>query len=63
MNKVILITGASSGIGKNTALSLIKEGHVVYGAARRLEMMQDIIQAGGHAIKICLLYTSDAADE
>ncbi|OUU47680.1 MAG: short-chain dehydrogenase/reductase [Flavobacteriaceae bacterium TMED68] len=55
MNKVILITGASSGIGKNTALSLIKEGHVVYGAARRLEMMQDIIQAGGHAIKMDIL--------
>lgn len=55
MNKVILITGASSGIGKNTALSLIKDGHVVYGAARRLEMMQDIIQAGGHAIKMDIL--------
>ena len=55
MNKVILITGASSGIGKNTALSLIKDGHVVYGVARRLEMMQDIIQAGGHAIKMDIL--------
>ena len=55
MNKVILITGASSGIGKDTALSLIKEGHVVYGAARRLEMMQDINQAGGHAIKMDIL--------
>jgi short-subunit dehydrogenase len=55
VNKVILITGASSGIGKDTALSLIKEGHVVYGVARRLEMMQDIIQAGGHAIKMDIL--------
>ena len=55
MKKVILITGASSGIGKDTALSLIKEGHTVYGAARRLEMMQDIIQAGGHAIKMDIL--------
>ena len=55
MKKVILITGASSGIGKDTVLSLIKEGHIVYGAARRLEMMQDIIQAGGHAIKMDIL--------
>ena len=55
MKKVILITGASSGIGKDTAISLIKYGHVVYGAARRLEMMQDIIQAGGHAIKMDIL--------
>ena len=55
MKKVILITGASSGIGKDTAISLIKHGHVVYGAAIRLEMMQDIIQAGGHAIKMDIL--------
>ena len=55
MKKVILITGASSGIGKDTAISLIKDGHIVYGAARRLEMMQDIIQAGGHAIKMDIL--------
>ena len=55
MRKVILITGASSGIGKDTALNLIKEGHVVYGVARRLEMMQDIAQAGGHAIKMDIL--------
>lgn len=55
MKKVILITGASSGIGKDTALSLIKYGHVVYGVARRLEMMKDIIHAGGHAIKMDIL--------
>ena len=55
MKKVILITGASSGIGKDIAMSLIKHGHVVYGAARRLEMMQDIVQAGGHAIKMDIL--------
>ena len=58
-SKVILITGASSGIGKDTALSLIKEGHIVYGAARRLEMMQDIVQAGGHAIKMDILNNED----
>jgi short-subunit dehydrogenase len=55
VKKVILITGASSGIGKDIAMSLIKHGHVVYGAARRLEMMQDIVQAGGHAIKMDIL--------
>lgn len=52
MNKVILITGASSGMGKDTALRLVKEGHIVYGAARRVERMQDIVKAGGHAMAL-----------
>ena len=50
--KVILITGASSGIGKETALQLIKEGHMVYGAARRIDQMKDLEQAGGCALKL-----------
>lgn len=48
--RVVLITGASSGIGKATALRLIKDGHIVYGAARRMEKMTDISDAGGTAI-------------
>ncbi len=48
--KVILITGASSGMGKETALQLIKEGHIVYGAARRTDKLKDLESAGGHAI-------------
>lgn len=52
MKKVILITGASSGMGKDAALRLIKEGHIVYGAARRVTKMQDIIDAGGRAIEL-----------
>ena len=52
---VVLITGASSGIGKAAALKLINEGHHVYGAARRLDQMQDIVEAGGHAIKMDIL--------
>ncbi|MEH0007547.1 MAG: oxidoreductase [Flavobacteriales bacterium] len=50
--KVILVTGASSGMGRETALKLIGEGHTVYGAARRVEKMQDLVQAGGHAIEL-----------
>ena len=44
MCKVILITGASSGMGKETALKLIKEGHKVYPVARRTENMKDLEQ-------------------
>lgn len=52
MQKVILITGASSGIGKETARQLIAEGHTVYAAARRIEQMKDLEQLGGHPIQI-----------
>ncbi|GGX57065.1 short-chain dehydrogenase/reductase [Litorimonas cladophorae] len=50
MTKIVLITGASSGMGKYTAKTLINEGYVVYGAARRVENMQDLVQMGGHVI-------------
>jgi len=50
--QVILITGASSGIGKDTALTLLKAGHTVYGAARRVEKMEPIRKAGGHTIPL-----------
>ena len=46
MKKVILLTGASSGIGYQTAEILAKEGHVVYGAARRTEKMETLKQFG-----------------
>lgn len=47
-----MITGASSGMGKDTALRLIEEGHIVYGAARRVEKMKDLEKAGGHALAL-----------
>ena len=52
MKKVIIVTGASSGIGKATALQLIKEGHTVYGVARRVEKMNELVSAGGKAVAI-----------
>ena len=50
MKKVILLTGASSGIGYQTAEILAKEGHIVYGAARRTEKMEDLKQFGVKSI-------------
>lgn len=47
---IIVITGASAGMGKSHAFSLLKKGHVVYGLARRTDQMQDLVAAGGKAI-------------
>lgn len=53
--QVILVTGASSGMGKDFALELIKQGHVVYGAARRTDRMADLDEAGGKSLALDLL--------
>ena len=42
MSQVILLTGASSGIGYDTAKNLATAGHTVYGAARRLEKLEEL---------------------
>jgi NAD(P)-dependent dehydrogenase (short-subunit alcohol dehydrogenase family) len=49
---VALVTGASSGMGKDFALRLLAEGYVVYGAARRTEKMSEIEAAGGKVIAL-----------
>ncbi|MBR1879126.1 MAG: SDR family NAD(P)-dependent oxidoreductase [Paludibacteraceae bacterium] len=45
-NKVILLTGASSGIGYDTAVALAQQGHKVYAAARRADRMEPLRQYG-----------------
>jgi NAD(P)-dependent dehydrogenase (short-subunit alcohol dehydrogenase family) len=57
--KVILITGASSGMGKSSALHLIALGHRVYTVARRIENMEDIAQAGGFPLQMDVTSQSD----
>ncbi|MFN7707918.1 MAG: oxidoreductase [Sphingobacteriia bacterium] len=53
--QIVFITGASSGIGKETALKLLQEGHTVYGAARRIDKMQALTDAGGYALQMDIL--------
>ena len=50
--KVILITGASSGIGFDAARTLAKQGHHVYAAARRLVLMEPLKEDGVHPISM-----------
>ena len=42
MNKVIWITGASSGIGKALALKFAREGWQVAASARRVELLDEM---------------------
>lgn len=56
---VALITGASAGMGKDFALRLLREGYVVYGAARRVARMAEIVDAGGYALAMDV--TDDAS--
>lgn len=57
MAKTVLVTGASAGIGKATAIYLAQNGYNVYGAARRTDKLQDLKT---HGIKpIALDVTKD----
>lgn len=43
--KVALVTGASSGIGKEVAVQLAAKGYTVYAAARRMDKLEEIRSA------------------
>ncbi|PBC51612.1 MULTISPECIES: SDR family oxidoreductase [Rhodococcus] len=48
-HKVVLITGASSGIGEATARKLAADGHHVFIGARRTERLEHLVQEIGDA--------------
>ena len=50
--KVILITGASSGIGFDAAQILARQGHKVYAAARRVVLMEPLKADGVQVLKM-----------
>ena len=54
MKKVVIITGASSGMGKSTALELHQKGYKVYGMARRTERMNDLRERGIEVVSLDL---------
>lgn len=44
--KVVLVTSASSGMGRETTIALAKQGYVVYVAARRLDKLKKLGEYG-----------------
>ncbi|MET4689718.1 NAD(P)-dependent dehydrogenase (short-subunit alcohol dehydrogenase family) [Sinorhizobium fredii] len=50
--KTALVTGTSSGMGKEIAKRLIKEGYQVYVAARQIEKMQDLAGLGATPLRM-----------
>lgn len=51
-SKIILITGASSGIGFDAAQTLAQQGHKVYAAARRVERMEPLKAHGVQVLRM-----------
>jgi NAD(P)-dependent dehydrogenase (short-subunit alcohol dehydrogenase family) len=52
MKNVILVTGASAGIGTATVKLLLAQGHTVYAAARRVERMKDLEELGAKLLQM-----------
>ena len=59
MSKIVLVTGASSGIGEATARRLAADGYRVYAAARRVDRMSGLAEAGVQVLPLDL--TDDAS--
>ncbi|MEU9600788.1 oxidoreductase [Streptomyces sp. NPDC048109] len=61
MNKVWLITGASSGFGRALAEAALADGDVVVGAARRPEALDDLVAAHPDQMEALRLDVADTA--
>ena len=64
-NKIAIVTGAGSGIGRASALALLREGYTVVLAGRRPDALaQTIVQAGAdgaHALAVPTDFADPAA--
>ncbi|MGW2699092.1 oxidoreductase [Streptomyces sp. NPDC001340] len=61
MNKVWLVTGASSGFGRAITEAAVAAGDVVVGAARRPEALDDLVAAHPDQVEALRLDVTDAA--
>ena len=61
--KVAIVTGASTGIGKAVALALLKEGYSVALAARRQEMLDEAVRESGAGSRALAVVTDVSKPE
>ena len=57
ISRAVLITGCSTGIGRASAVRLVRGGYPVYATARRLETIKDLADQG------CTTLALDVCDE
>jgi NAD(P)-dependent dehydrogenase (short-subunit alcohol dehydrogenase family) len=60
--KVAIVTGAGSGIGRATALALLREGYVVALAGRRLDALRQTAAESGSGDSQVLAVATDVTD-
>ena len=58
-SKVALVTGAGTGIGRNTALRLLEEGYSVVLAGRRIELLEKTKREAGDSGSRTLIVPTD----
>lgn len=61
-NRIALITGAGTGVGKKTALTLWQAGYSVALASRRIEPLQQTVQESGVSLDRALVISADVRD-
>jgi NAD(P)-dependent dehydrogenase (short-subunit alcohol dehydrogenase family) len=60
--KIALVTGAGTGVGRAVALALMREGYAVVLAGRRKEMLEAVAKEGAQTPGAALAVPTDVAD-
>jgi NAD(P)-dependent dehydrogenase (short-subunit alcohol dehydrogenase family) len=61
-SKVAIVTGAGTGVGRATALALLREGYRVVLAGRRRELLDQVVAEAGPAASRALAVPTDIGD-
>ena len=61
-DKVAIVTGAGTGVGKHVAIALLQEGYSVALAGRRIELLQETASEAGSAGERALAVQTDVSD-